>query len=132
MTTENQARESIYQEFITQWANQTDVTFENESFTPDGNYVRVTVRGLPSNQRTMGGTGNRRFRRNALVFVQIFTPVGEGRRVSGDLTELAKDVFEGRTFDGLSFSSVNSRGVGPDGKWYQALVEAPFDYEETK
>ena len=32
----------------------------------------------------------------------------------------------------LDFQRVKVRGTGPDGRWYQSIVEAPFDYDEVK
>ena len=132
MTTESQAKEIVYQEFISLWAGETEVTLENESFTPANKYVRITIRQLGSNQRTLGRTGNRKFRRDALVLIQVFTPADTGTGESDRLSKLAANIFEGKRLNGLSFGSVSSRGVGPSGSWYQALVEAPFDYDEIK
>lgn len=134
MTTQNEAREAVYQEFVTGWGVLTPYVFDDEPFDPEqiDEFVRLTINHLPSAQRTLGSVGNRRFTRNAIVFIQVFTAAGQGTKRSDQLTITARDIFEGRSFGGLSFSSVNSRRVGPDGKFYQALIEAFFDYDETK
>ena len=132
MTTRAEAKQSVYQEFTTGWGSITPTTFDNEPYSPAGEFARLTVRHLPNAQRTLGPPGARRFKRSAIAMVQVFTAVGVGTARSDQLVIVARDIFEGRSFGGLSFSNVNDREVGPDGDLYQVLVEAFFDYDETK
>jgi hypothetical protein len=133
MTTINEAREAVYERWDTQWGSTTPFTFENEDFdTPDVPWARVSVRNQASEQRTLGAPGNRRFRRIASVFVQIFDLVDNGLLTLDGLSQTARTIFEGVSFSGLDFNNVVVRESGTDGKWYQFVVEAFFDYEETK
>lgn len=136
MTTPNEAKEAVYLRFT---ANFTGVAadriaFDNEEFTEplSGAWVRLVVRGLSRPQETMGKVGNRKFRPTASVFVQVYTDVNTGVQLSDTLAEEAKNIFDAVSFSGLDFQAASARETGPDGKWYQQIVEAPFDYEEIK
>lgn len=135
MTTINQAREAIY----LRWENNTSLaasryTFDNEKFDPPdaGQWARVSMRNTGSAQSTLGPTNGRRFRRTASVFVQLYDEVDQGLQQLDVLTRETRGIFEGVSFSGLRFTDVDTRETGPDGKWYQVVVEAFFDYEETK
>ncbi len=133
MTTINEAREAIYDRFVTAWGSTTPLTFDSENFAaPDEPWARLTVRNSGSTQRTLGSPGNRRFRRVGSVFIQLFDLVDEGLANLDSLSRDARGVFEGVSFDGLDFTNVVIRESGADGKWFQFVVEAFFDYEETK
>ena len=133
MTTPIEAREAIYNQFITAWGTTTPFTFDNEKFAaPNVAWARLTVRNSESIQRTLGAPGNRRFRRVGSVFIQLFDLVDGGMSTLDTLTKTARDIFEGVSFSGLDFTNVVSRESGADGKWFQVVVEAFFDYEETK
>lgn len=137
MTTLSEAREAVYQRFASNWdTGDAAITLENEKFDGDAQtapWCRVAVRSQTSGQETLGPVGGRIFRRHATVFVQIFTKKAEGgMSVGSGLAETARNIFEGRSFSGLDFTSVDISESGPDGKWYQHLVEAPFDYDEIK
>lgn len=134
MTTPNEARTAVYSRFTTQWTNGVAYTFENEKYDPPETapWVRLTVRNLLSEQDCLGAPGHRRFRRVAMVFAQVFVPLDTGTKDSDALVSALQGIFEGQSFSGLDFTAVSSREVGVDEAWHLTLVEAPFDYEETK
>lgn len=130
------AKEAIYKAFADAWGVTTKLTFDNEAFTPPANaaWVRLAVRHTASLQESLGRPGNRRFMRLGSVFVQVFTPIDKGVREADQLTKQAREIFEGKTLTGtsISFRNVTIREIGPDGKWYQANVEAEFGYDEIR
>lgn len=136
MTTITAAREAVYQRFVDNFTGviASRITFDNESYDPDGTdpWVRLAVRTSNRLQSTLGGTGNRRFRSTASVLVQVFAEVDTGVKSLDELAKEAADIFEGRSFSGLDFQAVTIRETGPDGRWAQYLVEAEFDYDEIK
>ncbi len=134
MTTLNEAKESIYSRFVTEWGTTTPFTFDNEELEEPANdpWVRLTVRGLSRGQETLGRTGNRRFRSAALVFVQVYTRTNTGVKQGDELAVQAKDIFEAISFSGLDFNNGVVRESGAQGKWYQHLAEIAFDYDEIK
>ena len=136
MTSLNDAKEAVYARFLAQYTGVTAdrITFDNENFeTPvTGSWVRLTVRNISRAQSTLGKKTNRRFRAQAIVFVQVYTEADTGVKLSGELAEEAQGIFEGESFSGLDFQSVTINETGPDGKWYQSIAEAPFSYDQIK
>lgn len=138
MTTLAQARERIYESFVTDWGATSPFTLDNEAYdTPVGSeWVRVAVRHNASNQETLGGIGNRKYERIGSVFVQCFTPLDKGLAAADNLAAAARAIFEGKTLapagEAIHFFDVVVREIGPDGAWYQVNVEAFFTYHETK
>ena len=134
MTTVNSARESVYAQFISDWASTTEVTLDNENYDPpsDASWVRLIMRNNVTAQQTLAPVGFRKFNRFGIVFVQVFTKSDTATSTSDTLTSKARDVFEGKRLGGVDFRDVTIREIGVDGKWFQVNVEAPFDYTETK
>ncbi len=136
MTTLNEAKEAAYQQFISNYNGVPleRIVFDDEAPPDDkgGSWVRVSVKNRGRKQETMGKKTNRRFKSAASVFVQVYTETDKGVKQSDTLATEAADVFEGESFSGLDFREAVIRETGPDGKWYQELVEAEFDYYEIK
>lgn len=134
MTTLNEAKTAIYTRFLGNFTGTSAIAFDNEEFnTPAaGSWVRLTVRTGPRLQDTLGKAGNRRFRTSASVFVQVYTEANTGVKIGDNLAEEARDIFEGISFSGLDFNAGDIRETPPDGRWYQHIVEIPFDFDEIK
>jgi hypothetical protein len=136
MTTFAQARESIYQRWVDNWTATpaNDWTFAGEEYTPpeDRPWARLSVRHQAIGGQTLGPANGRRFTRIASVFVQLYIPTNAGEGGLDTLMQAATDLFEGVSFDGLRFFQADPRETGPEEQWQTALVEAPFDYDETK
>lgn len=128
------AKESMLQAFITDWAAATEVDSDNEKFdTPvDEDWVRWSCRHNDSNQESLGGVGHRKFTRGGSVFIQVFGRLDKGSRPADALAQNARAIYEGKTIDGVRFTDVIIREIGPDDSWYQINVEAIFEYTETK
>ena len=136
MTTLNEAREAIYGLFVTGWADRTAYTFDNERFDPpnDAPWVRLTVRHTGSTQETLGPPGSRKFARTGSCFVQVFVPIDQGVAEADGLATVAREVFEGVSIAGtrLRFLDVVMRESGPEKKWFGVVIEAGFEYDETR
>lgn len=133
--TRTAAVEACLQRFKTAWGTTTPVTFDNEAFDGDKQtrpWVRLSVRIVGSEQHTLGPVGARRFRRDGLAFVQVFTLANTGTAKGTELSEQAAAIFEGVSFNGLDFGAAQVLSKGTEGKWYVNLVEVPFDFDETK
>ncbi|AKQ75856.1 tail terminator [Roseobacter phage RDJL Phi 2] len=138
MTTLTEAREAIYLAFTTAWGSETDFTFDNEDHKPpkDQPWVRLVVRHEGGDQETLGPVGNRKFSRTGRVLIQVFTPENSGTARTDELLTLARNTFEGVTLAGTTvrFHGVTTREVGSSHreKWFQSIVDAPFEYDETR
>lgn len=141
MTTIAEAREAVYARWNALWTATplADTTFSGEiGFKPPAErpWARLTVRNLAPGGQTLGPVGGRRFTRLGSIFVQCFAPLSDDDDGEGQLDPLmqnALDAFEGASFSGLRTFQATPRETGDDsGKWTTALVEIPFDYDETK
>ena len=131
MTVPLAAVEAIYQRFIASGI-VANVVLDNEDIKFESAWARLVVRHSARAQDTIGRKTNRRFRSSASVLVQVYTPINTGVNNAHDLAKQVVDLFEGESFSGLDFTAAQTRESGSDGKWYQVVVEAPFDYDETK
>jgi hypothetical protein len=106
------------------------------STLPSGNkaWARTVVRHEAGRQSTLGNhEGVRRYRRQGSIFVQIFTPAGEGLSRLDGLAKIVHDALEGKTTSrGVEFSNTRLNEVGRDGNWHQTNVVADFRYDEIK
>ena len=138
MTTLAEAKQAILAAFVATWGSETPYTFDNEDFKPPKNdpWVRLVIRHEDSGQETLGPVGNRKFARRGRVLIQVFTDENKGTARSDELVVLARNAFEGVTLAGTTvrFHAVTTREVGSnqDDKWFQAIVDAPFEYDETR
>lgn len=135
MTSQTDARERIYQAFVTGWGNRTPITLENERYSPalDTAWVRLTVRHQIGVQESLGSVGNRRFLRAGIIFLQIFTPLEAGMRAADGHVDFARGVLEGVTLTtGIRLYGASSQEIGAEDGWYQVNLEVSFEYEEVK
>lgn len=132
----SEARAAVYSRLLDNYTGVdiTQITLDNEDFNEplDTPWLRLTVRTSIRRQNTLGRTGNRRFRTTAIAFIQVYTSSNTGTQAGDLLAMEAANLFEGISFSGLDFHAVTIRENGVDGKWYQHLVEAEFNYDETK
>lgn len=138
MTTINEARGRIYQDFVTGWTATPagNVTLDNESFSPPAGqaWVRLVVRHLGRDQESLGGVGSRKFESRGSAIVQCFAPLDSGCAGADALAQDAQGILEGKTLlpEGIRFTSAEPREIGPTEDWYQFNVEATFTYTQTK
>lgn len=141
ITTIEQARDEIHALFHAAWdATQKTVIYDDikgeipKTNDPAGNpdaWARITVQHATSNQATLANhLGKRRFTRNGLVTVQIFTPLGTGLLVADQLYQIALDTFQGKVTPGnIWFRNARLQEIGAEGEWFQGNVSADFEYD---
>lgn len=97
-------------------------------------WARVHIQHNLGTQATIGNPiGNNLFRRDGLLTVQIFVPIGKGLSLADTLAKVAADAFEGQsTPGGVWFRKVRMREIGPDKAWFNVNVYAEFNYDEAK
>lgn len=131
------AREAVYQLWLANWTATPagDWTFAGEVYDPppDRPWARLTVRNRTGGGQTLGGAGERRFIRQAAIFVNVFVPINSGEGALDPLIQAVCDAFEAKSFGQLRTFAADPRETGPDrGIWNTAVVEIPFDFHETK
>jgi len=132
----------IFGEFATAWAANAPapipvIAWQDIVFDPPdtaASWCRLSVMHNESDIVTLGGVGNRIWRTDGRVFVQIFTRSGKGREDSDALVEVAINAFRGKsigTTPCVRFRDIKPQEVGPDGAWYQQNVSVHFEYDEV-
>lgn len=138
MTTLVEAREAIYGHFLGNYTGlpAAQITADNEAFDApeDLAWGRLAVREFVGRQESLGGLGNRKFLRTGSVFFQIFTPADQGTEEADTLAQEARELLEGVKLDAKQIWLTNAtvREIGPDGAWYNVVVEASYQYTETR
>lgn len=130
--TVEQARDEMTALFATAWSPRA-VVWDGVAGKPPTTrapWARFTIRHADGGSAAIG---NRRFRREGTIFIQLYAPVGDGLSALDPLTKIAMDAYEGQsTAGGAWFRDVRSREIGPDGDWYQVNVLVDFEYHEIK
>jgi hypothetical protein len=102
--------------------------------SPDGEdeHLRAFVDLTNEDQRTLGSTGNRRFRVYGVVMVQIFTKYGSGQENADLISGVVKRAFRGVNTgsDAITFRNTRVVDVGHSGPYLQTNVISEFDYDE--
>lgn len=138
MTTLTGARESIYQRASDNWGSTSPFCFANETFVPTAGtaWVRFIVEQAESEQRTLGGAGNRRFERDGVIRAQINVPLDSGLREADELGAVVIAIFEGVTFQGVWTGAARTREAGKvevEGlNWFRYDVEVDYSFHETR
>ena len=106
---------------------------EADRETDDTAWAVSTIRHVAGRQETLGGIGNRAFQRTGIIFLQIFTRVGNGLQESYQLAKVMADGFEGKSSpNGVWFRNVRINEAGKDGTFSQTNVTIEFQYNERK
>jgi hypothetical protein len=132
----DEADKIIQSTFGAAWGTTTPVAYDNKTFDAEGQntaWVRLNVQFITGSISALGQVGDRLFRNEGLVFVQVFTPVGGGKSPNTLLATTARNVFRGvQLAGGLWFRNEGITHVGPEGKWYQQNVSAEFIFDEVE
>lgn len=135
MTTKVEANEAIYSRFKEQWGDRTPFFFDNEK--ADGPqelpFVRLVTREVEGTQETLGAVGDRRFLRRATIIMQLFSDRNIGVKESDELITIARNIFEGTSFNGIwcFHGTIRELGITQD-QVHQTNLEVRFDYEDRK
>lgn len=96
-------------------------------------WLRVSIRHSTGEQNTLGQSGNRKFLRNGILFIQIFTPLDRGLQLADYLSDQILAFLEGgsTSTNGIAFTDVSPpNDLGNEGSWNQINIEAKFFYEQ--
>jgi hypothetical protein len=135
MTDITTARDEILSLFKTAWDNSPItnglplVFDDSKKEIADDCFARITIQHNTGFQASFGAT---RFTRLGIVFVQIFTPLGNGLKLSDEISELVLSAFEGKsTTSGVWFRNCRLNEIGETDKWFQTNVVCEFEYDKV-
>lgn len=113
----------------TTWANRGPVQYPNtDLYPPEGTdtpWLRVAIVNAAASKRELGDAGFVRY--PGMLILSVFAPQGEGDGELMDLADTLASAFQRKALGaGVRFRDAWVQPVGPDGKWYQVNVNAPF------
>lgn len=147
--TVKEARNAIMAHLVDQW-NAADTTkhipieFENtkqgrqKGFDANTSHpkpwARVTTRHATGQQTSLSDeTAKKRYRFTGVLAIQIFTPSGDGGKLSDEIADVVMTFFQGKsTSNQVWFRNVRLNEVGASGPWFQANIIADFQYDQVK
>jgi hypothetical protein len=135
-----EARDALYTPFLQAWAASaySTVPVHYPDAIEEGNdasesYVRVHITHTNERQKTLGETGQRRYRLYGLINFQVFTPLNTGQIDADLMTTIIKNAYRGKntgSTDAITFRGTRVTEVGRDGGRLQTNVTVDFDYDE--
>jgi hypothetical protein len=136
-----QAATLIQTKWLTDWpalSGAVETFLDNEVAQEQPEFALLNVMRMPDSQESLGGAGNRRFRRNGLISIKICVGIDAGRARSDALVQAATGIFEAKTLppsgtdDVVKTYAANVRELGSDGQHYIVLITIPFAFWELK
>ena len=139
--TVDEAQDAILAEFKEHFVgvDANHIAWPNRTYEPtDGEaYVRISVQHNLAYQPSMGDPAARRTRREGVVIVQCFTPLGDGTSQSNDLAQEVSDVLASKRVQvgatkpiSLKEATINTVGRDPIHELWQVNVSVPFWYDQ--
>jgi len=86
----------------------------------------LTIKTANNKQVSLGGVGNRRFRKTGIAIVQIFAPLGKGDKPADLLASYIETAFTGSKTDGVHYGVAEVKEIGERNGMWQINVNCPF------
>jgi hypothetical protein len=117
--------------YMCDWPNQ-----KSGEHAEDDIWARWNLDYVGGGQLTMAKKGQRKFTKQGLIYINVFTPLGGGLAQARDASEVAVFAYEGeRTPGDVWFRNVriesegHGHGSGKNKSWWTTLVVANFTYD---
>ena len=92
---------------------------------------RLSIQHRSGTRASLGGS-SARFRREGILFVQVFVPLGDGTLSADQIADSLVAAFEDAGAIGnIWFRDITMREVGPDGTFHQVNIEVAFTFDRT-
>ena len=92
-------------------------------------WMRVAVKHASGARATLGPSA--KHTQTGVLFVELYTPAGEGLRTADRIAGLVADAYTGKTTDqgGISFYDVAVKEIGTDEGWTHTNIDVQFEYQ---
>lgn len=117
-----------------EWPNQ-----KEQDHSASDTWARWNLDYVGGNQTTLAGAGKRKFAKQGLIYINVYTPLGKGLASARGPSEVAIAAYEGkRTPNDVWFRNVriesegHGHGGGREKSWWTTLVVAEFTYEHLR
>jgi hypothetical protein len=96
-------------------------------------WARATVQHATGGQSSLGNeAGARRFTAEGTVFVQVFSPIGDGRTSGYKAAEIVQNAYRDARHPNVWFRNVRIVEVGDNGAFTQTNVLVTFSYDTVR
>jgi hypothetical protein len=97
-------------------------------------WARLTLRTASRNQRTLGGPGGRIYTTDGILFVEIYTPTGDGHQQAYELATIVRDAYEivNDSSYHVWYRSINISEQGSEGLWSRLNITVEWEAQELK
>ncbi len=131
--TADEVDQAVATAFRTAWGGTTPIAWDNVPFDSESRteFARLSLQHISGELVELAGS---MFRRQAVLFVQVFTAANAGKSRALQLGEQAMAIFEARPgpVSGVRFRRVGLQDVGLDGRFYQVNVSAAVEYDQYR
>lgn len=132
--TPSEARNEIMKRYLNEFTGQFPIALDNKKLEkPDGvKWVRLNIQFNDGNQDSLGQPTNRKFVKQGLIFVQVFTPANKGTNENDDLCKDSLELLDGVRLNNLWMYNGRISTIGSDGEFYQQNVVVEFEFENIR
>ena len=133
--TPTEARKAIMSRYWNAFNGQFPIAIDNKKFDPPSTpskWVRLSVQFNDGNQDSLGRSGNRKFVKRGLIFVQVFTPSNKGTNDNDGTAADSVNIFDGVRINDLWMYNGRIETVGSDGEYYQQNAVVEFEFENIR
>lgn len=133
--TPSEVRNAIAARYLNEYNGDFPIALDNLKFTkpnPNVKWVRVNVQFNGGFQSSLGKTGNRKFVKFGLLFIQVFTPANKATDENDTLADDSLNLFDGERLEQLWLYNGRIDTIGSDGEFYQQNVIVEFEFEDIR
>lgn len=128
----NDAVTAIKQLLAASWTT-TPIALFNDSFdAPEGApWVLLTVKNDRTENYTMGVPGNRLYRYDGRIILDVFVPINSGNDLAFQYANALGEIFRNQFFSNVRTWAPDPEGDGSNdesGNWYRTGVTIPYQY----
>lgn len=131
-----EARDEMFATFLNAWKGKgfpvvwTDVPADVPS--SETVWARVVLRHANGGQGSLSGdTGVKRWRREGTLFVQVFSPIGDGSSAGYNAAQTVVHAFQAAR-DCVWYRNIRMNEIGANGAFEQINVLVDFTYDEVR
>jgi hypothetical protein len=98
----------------------------------DESWLEIYMRHNAGGQSTLqGASGSRRFQRDGVIAINVYTPRGNNLKASDDISEIICSILENSNIP-IWFRNTISSEIGNFRSWYLTSITSEFTYDQIR
>ena len=125
-------RAAIEGRWAAAWNGRTPTAYEGHAFThpTETAWARLTIRNGEARQASIGSPGSNVHRHAGVIFIEIFTPGGQGTQAARALADEALAVFRNAHFGNIACQTPYVSKTVQESPWLVMTIVVPFHRDE--